>query len=646
MNTVAIIGEGILADTVCKHLSGLTLVRRKDFSEDIPAVDLVLVLYEGGNSTSSYYYEAEQMLRPRGIPWLCAYVSLGEGIIGPLIVPGTTGCFQCAEERLSMAGRNRKEVKDLLIKLVDDDYVPRYTDEISPAGASYMAHIISAETDKVLRGERANTEEHLYLVNLNNLSSTIHYVLPIGTCSVCGRLPDDSAELAEISLQKCLKLSNSYRCLSMSDLKKVLLRDYWDSRTGIFNDKKWNLASIFASVAINLPLSFYNEITGAHSHSYVDSELAGMLEGLERYCGVTPRGKRTIVQGSYSHLKATALDPSMVGLHAKEQYEQPDFPFIPYDPDSPMEWVWGYSFLEARPILVPNLLAYYSLGDDGGFVYENSNGSAVGGSLEEAILYGIFEVVERDSFLMTWYAKLQVPRLDYSSSGDSELILMIRRLRAVTGYEVSLYNTTMENGIPSIWALAKGGAEHSVNLICAAGAHLDPIRAAKSAIHELAGMIPMAERRLRDRSIEAEAMLDDSFLVQHMEDHSLLYSLPQAEERLHFLMDEQNPVRTFAEEFHSMPWQEDLTEDLKQILRVFHSFQMDVIVVDQSSSETLRNGLRCVKVLIPGMLPMTFGHHLTRLTGLNRVLDVPMKLGYADHRLTREELNPYPHPFP
>ncbi|MEF2965861.1 TOMM precursor leader peptide-binding protein [Paenibacillus sp. M1] len=645
MNTVAIIGEGMLADTVCKRLSRFLLVRRKDFSEDLPAVDLVLVLNDEDNS--SYYYEAEQKLRPRGIPWLCAYISLGEGIIGPLIGPGTTGCFHCSEARLSLAGSNRIEVQDLLMKLVsDDDYVPRHSAELSPAGASYMAHIISEETDKVLRGDRANTEEHLYLINLSNLSSTIHYVMPLGTCPVCGQLPDDSAELAEIYLQKCLKQSNSYRCRSMSDLKKVLLRDYWDSRTGIFNDKKWGLDSVFAMAGLNLPLGFYDEITGGRSHSFVDSELAGILEGLERYCGVTPRGKRTIVQDSYSHLKAAALDPSTVGLHAEAQYKQPDFPFIPYDPDAPMEWVWGYSFLQERPILVPKLLAYYSLGEGEGFVYENSNGCAVGGSLEEAILYGIFEVVERDSFLLTWYAKLRVPRLDYNSSGDSEMILMIQRLRAVTGYEVSLYNTTMENGIPSIWALAKGEAEHSASLICSAGAHLDPIRAAKSAIHELAGMIPTVEKRLKERRLEAEAMLDDSSLVEYMEDHSLLYSLPQAKERLHFLMDERNPVRTFEEEFHSMPWQEDLTEDLKQILQTFLSLHMDVIVVDQSSSETLRNGLHCVKVLIPGMLPMTFGHHLTRLNGLDRVLDVPMKLGYANRRLTRQELNPYPHPFP
>ncbi|WP_246054006.1 TOMM precursor leader peptide-binding protein [Paenibacillus anaericanus] len=67
---------------------------------------------------TSYHVEAEQMLGSRGIPWLCAYVSLGEGIIGPLIVPGTTGCFQCAETRLSLAGSNRKEVEDMLMKLV------------------------------------------------------------------------------------------------------------------------------------------------------------------------------------------------------------------------------------------------------------------------------------------------------------------------------------------------------------------------------------------------------------------------------------------------------------------------------------------------------------------------------------------------
>jgi len=55
--------------------------------------------------------------------------------------------------------------------------------------------------------------------------------------------------------------------------------------------------------------------------------------------------------------------------------------------------------------------------------------------------------------------------------------------------------------------------------------------------------------------------------------------------------------------------------------------------------------LHCVKVLIPGMLPMTFGHHLTRLSGLERVLRIPAQLGYTGQPLTFDRLNQHPHPF-
>jgi ribosomal protein S12 methylthiotransferase accessory factor len=145
---------------------------------------------------------------------------------------------------------------------------------------------------------------------------------------------------------------------------------------------------------------------------------------------------------------------------------------------------------------------------------------------------------------------------------------------------------------------------------------------------------------------ECEQMFRDSSLVQQMGDHSMLYSLPQAEERLQFLLDGHGPLLSFDEAFKRKIKHVDLTDDLKDILQVFHRLNLDVIVVDQTSSETLRNKLYCVKVLIPGMLPMTFGHDLIRLTGLERVLRVPAELGFAKHPLTVGDLNPYPHPFP
>ncbi|MBD3921744.1 TOMM precursor leader peptide-binding protein [Paenibacillus sp. PR3] len=643
MHTVAVIGEGPLADTVCKHLTWTDTVRRPDFSDIPPSAGLALVL--GGSA--SIHLEAGEILQPLSIPWICCYVSRGEGVVGPLTRPGKPGCSQCAEIRRSRAGRDGGEIEDELMNLVFPDLTPPPLEELSPSGLRHLACILSEEVARALRGEEAHSEGGIYIVNLDTMSTTIHRVLPESNCPVCSQLPEDSMESAQIILRSSMKLSrNQYRSRSMSDLQKVLAKDYWDNRTGLLNGKQFDLLSAFASSAVNLPTSMFNEVTGGHSHCYADSELAAILEGLERYCGFAPRGKRTVVYDSYSNLKDTAMDPSQVGFHVQEQFEQPEFPFAPYDPSAAMSWVWGYSFLQERPILVPERLGYYSFGFEGGFVYETSNGCAIGGSLEEAILYGLLEVVERDSFLMTWYARLPVPRLDYRSSGDKELMLMIERLRAVSGYDVQLYNTTMENGIPSIWAAAKGGADQRLNLVCAAGAHLDPIRAAKGAIHELAVTITRMEGRWHERQEEAEAMFHDASLVQSMEDHALLYSLPQSEERLGFLLDEQRPTRTFQEEFSSVWMNDDLTDDLLQVLQTFRSLKLDVIVIDQSSSETLRNGLHCVKVLIPGMLPMTFGHQFTRLVGLDRVLEVPMKLGYTDHRLSPEELNPYPHPFP
>jgi ribosomal protein S12 methylthiotransferase accessory factor len=334
-----------------------------------------------------------------------------------------------------------------------------------------------------------------------------------------------------------------------------------------------------------------------------------------------------------------------VGVYSADQYAQPDFPFKPFDPDLPMDWVWGYSFMQDAPILIPEQLAYYSTGQGDSFVMEGSNGCALGGSLEEAIFYGMMEVVERDSFLLTWYAQLSVPRLDPYSSNDNQLQLMVDRLQVIAGYDLYLFNTTMENGIPSIWAIAKNKGNTGANLICAGGAHLDPIRAAKSAILEVAGNMIFLGEMLKENKEEYYQMLNDPYLVMRMEDHSLLYSIPETEDRLHFLLEQNRPLRTFEEEFKPRVPQADLTDELQDVLQQFRRLNLDVIVIDQTTPETLRNSLYSVKVLIPGMLPMSFGHHLVRLTGLDRVLKVPVTLGYMENMQTRQELNPYPHPF-
>jgi ribosomal protein S12 methylthiotransferase accessory factor len=643
---VMVVGEGFLADKMCERLSSqYLLMRQNDFSLGVPeATDLVLVLHD--TWIPSIHQKAEEKLRSNGVPWLRGFVSFGEGVIGPLVYPDKAGCSQCENMRRFIAGRDRREIMKIERKLLEVSGLS-HDPWASRSGIMQMVFLVEAEVERILSGEQAYEDGRLLLVNLRTLASSCHRFLPDPLCPVCGRLPEDSPSEARISLQSSRKISpGSYRSRSLDDLSKVLVKDYFDNRTGIINGKMFDLDAPFADIGVNLPFLMGDEGTAGRTHSYTISEMTAILEGLERYCGLSPRGKRTMVHDCYRNIKEQALNPLKVGIHEKEAYSRSDYPFKPFHQDTPMNWVWGYSLIHERPILVPELLAYYSLGYEEGFVYETSNGCALGGSLEEAIFYGIMEVVERDSFLMTWYAKLPLPRLDPFSAEDKELQLMIDRVRSVAGYDLYFYNSTMENGIPSIAAFAKNRKDKGLNLICAAGAHLDPIKAAKSAVHELAGMMLTLDEKFEANLEEIQGMYRDSSLVQKMEDHGMLYGLPEAEERLKFLLDDHRPLRPFAEEFKWKSCHIDLTEDLKEILQVFKRLMMDVIVVNQSTPETLRNGLHCVKVLIPGMLPMTFGHHLTRINGLERVLRVPMELGYTKQPLSNEQLNPHPHPFP
>ncbi|MFT0802492.1 TOMM precursor leader peptide-binding protein [Bacillus swezeyi] len=640
---ILIVGEGVIAEGASEQLSAkYQVIRQSDFKAGVPEeTSFVLVVHDAFQPF--LYRKAEQILRTPGIPWLRVFASFGEGIIGPLVYPNGPGCSQCADMRRLIAGLDSREMLELEQKSEDLHRDPW----ASKTGCRQMVRLICTEIDSIMGGGRGLLKRKLFIINLKTLESSLHSFIPDPLCPVCGSLPDDTAESARISLQPNPKAApDNFRVRETNDLKQTLAKDYLDQRTGIFNGKIYDAILPFADMIVNMPLWIGNEGVGGRSHSYEESELTAILEGLERYSGMEPRSKRTVVHDCYQNVKHDALDPRKAGLHEAEQYRQSDFPFKPFHRNRPLHWVWGYSFLQERPILVPESLAYYSLGREDSFVYETSNGCALGGSLEEAIFHAILEAAERDSFLLTWYAQLPLRQLDLDSAADLELSLMTERVRSVAGYDLYVFNSTMEYGIPSIWAVAKNRKQQGMNLICSAGAHPDPVKAVKSALHELAGMMLKHDRRFEDDRNKYVEMLHNPFLVRKMEEHSMLYGLPEAEERLRFLLEQREPLQTFAEAFKPGKKNLDLTEDLCSLLEKLHSLNLEVIVIDQTSPVTKQNGLYCVKVLIPGLIPMTFGQRFIRLAGLERVLTVPKILGYAKEPLKPGQLNPHPHPFP
>lgn len=646
---VLVVGDGVLVAAVLKLLDfskACEVIHESQVPSQAPVgVELALVLDDAWRP--SVHALAENVFRAKGLPWLRGFVAFGHGFIGPLVRPTEAGCSFCADMRTLMADVDRREMWQFRMQLATGGGLDRDV-WATRTGLLHMANALVAEVERILCDiDACRVVDHVICTNLSTFDTERHFILPNAACPVCGTLPDDSPEAAVIPLDASPKVNkNSFRSRSIQALASKLAHDYLDYGAGLLNGKVQDLITPFAAVSVNLPLLLGDEGTSGRAHSYEECEVTAILEGLERYCGLEPRGKQTVVCDTYANLKDCALDPRTVGLHDPRQYLRPDFPFQAFDDDLAMDWVWGYSLTSHRPILVPQRFAYYSLGGGDGVVYETSNGCALGGTLVEAIFHGILEIVERDAFLMTWYAKLPLPAIDLAGSPDIELQWMIERIRSTAGYDLHCFNATMENGIPTVFVIAKNRRASGLHLLCSAGAHLDPMRAIKGAIQETAGMLLRFDEKLEAERDTYLRMLHEPALVQQMGDHSMLYGLPEAEQRLGFLLEGERSVQTIEEAFHWGAVHSDLRDDLQDLLDAFERLQLDVIVVNQTSPELERNGLYCVKVIIPGMLPMTFGYHLTRLEHLDRVLTVPMTLGYTDKPLTRDQLNSHPHPFP
>jgi ribosomal protein S12 methylthiotransferase accessory factor len=66
--------------------------------------------------------------------------------------------------------------------------------------------------------------------------------------------------------------------------------------------------------------------------------------------------------------------------------------------------------------------------------------------------------------------------------------------------------------------------------------------------------------------------------------------------------------------------------------------------VELTTPDLVEYGVHVVRVIVPGLQPVHFGHGQERLGG-ERLYNLPHQLGLADHARTEKDLNPCPHPL-
>ncbi|MBA8826423.1 ribosomal protein S12 methylthiotransferase accessory factor [Saccharopolyspora lacisalsi] len=587
----------------------------------------------------------------RNVPWLPVRVDGGRVTLGPAAVPGHPGCPTCAEYRRH-GNLPEGPGRQALHEHYGDDHLFDVSSPPNPLLGAVVSALAADEALRLLRDPRtARTRDALLELEPAEGTTGRHPLVASPDCPDCAELPRDTPERATITLTPARKAHpGQLRTRDLVTRRTELEQRYVDPETGVVATvDSWSRPSTAGATARLSPATAVH--AGQHGHGrafdFGSARLTALLEALERLVGQTPRGRRSHVLAAHRDVAEHAVNPVDLGLYPEERYRLPDFPFVAHSPDRERRWVWGYSFRRGEPLLVPESHAYYGLGCAAEpLAYETSSGCALGGCLTEAILHALLEVAERDSFLMTWYARLPVPQVDLSTAVDRRIPLLAERARYELGYRLHAFATTLEQQVPSFWVMAVEPEDEPqrAKALCGAGAHPDPERALLRALGELTAFLPARDEHHDHES--AARMLADSDRVRSMDDHSVLYGHPAAFDRLSFLFD--GPLRGLPELAARWKWPEhdDLSTDLAEMITRYLGSGLEVLAIDQTSPELAAEGLAAAKVLVPGTLPMTFGHRFRRTTGIPRLHTVPRLLGYRDRELRPDEINPYPHPFP
>ncbi len=572
--------------------------------------------------------------------------------LGPLYaVDGDHGpCPHCLERRwLALRSREEQETLNNLREALIFGANPR----LLPSTLELIWTVVEETLYQSASSQRSTEKGGLYTLNLDSLSLTHHELIADSSCPVCAHPRLDTPEAAVLHLSSRIKRDDAEFRLIKPHEYKLPEAGYVNLACGMLGPE--GIADRFHTVTAPVSGRFfmrnktnlYNVWWGGHTTNFHTSWQVGLLEGLERYAGHWARARKIPVIDSYENLAPDALDPRTCGLYEPDLYKQKPY-YQPFSVDRKLTWVWGYSFQHKRPILVPEPLAYYGSGTNAPFVFDNSNGCAIGSCMEEAIFFGLLELIERDNFMLCWYAKLAPPRIDPWSSRNLSTLRLLDRIDKL-GYDVHFLDTRLDTKIPTITAMVVNRKDELGKLVLAAGVSLDPEDAIRSALCEVSAYVASIAGWVQIRLDRTRAAAQDFTKVVLLEQHPLLYGLPEMAKHTEFLL--QNPRMSSVEETYRTHRAEhspnhDLLDDLQYSIDVILKLGMDVIVVDQSCPEFEGTGLKVARVIVPGLLPIDFGWGMQRAYNLPRLQTVPRSAGFLEKDFDAKLLNTTPHPFP
>ena len=374
--------------------------------------------------------------------------------------------------------------------------------------------------------------------------------------------------------------------------------------------------------------------------TYQDAYYCTLGECAERY-SLSVINPKNLIFGTYNELKHqyNITKPAIWQLFSKTQFA--NIPFPEFTEDTKIAWVNADNLLLKEQVLVPACTIYlpyvpHFLNQQEKILYPSvSTGAACSSSCNEAILKGIYELIERDAFLICWRKKLRIPEIviDENSAIFNIFIDKFKRKHL----EYRLFYTKLDMKAHSVFGILYVSDNQSTNktLYCGGACHHDPNVAVIKTLLELAQGLKWGEYTKAERFVPN---VDFSNIIS-FKDRMLLYATGEYNQAFDFLQNNSKiNLSDIKKELHA-----NTNDYLKDILLSLKLSDIDVFAIDVTPVDIEQCQLNVIKVLIPEFETME-GNYNWQFLGKNRYEELPKKLGFT---LSQDnDYNPYPHPYP
>ncbi|MEQ9484225.1 MAG: YcaO-like family protein [Coleofasciculus sp. F4-SAH-05] len=293
----------------------------------------------------------------------------------------------------------------------------------------------------------------------------------------------------------------------------------------------------------------------------------------------------------------------------------------PFDETEEIDWTPVWSLTDQDWKYLPTAYCYFNYPKSSKpYCWADSNGCASGNSLEEAILHGFMELVERDSIALWWYNRLSKPTVDLDSF-DEPYFQGLQEYHQKLQRKLWVLDITSDLNIPTFAAISQRTDREIEDIVLGFGSHFDAKIAVSRALTEANQILPSVLHLAADGSTLYSPSINPVAVD--------CWKTATAENQPYLVPDRSAVAKRYSD--YPQVWSNNLLDDIMACQQIVENKGMKMLVLDQTRPDI---GLRVVRVIVPGM------RHYWKRLGSGRLYDVPVQMNWLPAPLEESQLNP------